>query len=172
LIFLTRIEAQEWSSRSSDIGISSQGPAVSTVCVEIKIPDLKWELRVFTADVMTVLDERYYYTQNMIQLTEWTLGTEKFDQVGWKTCELMRHAYNELRSLETAPAQVFRFDESVEARAFLLQVFLNQWSATVVPNAAPFSISVDEEHLRFKLEESAIADYVIEKLKRWNPRVI
>jgi hypothetical protein len=136
------------------------------------IPDLKYELRAFAADVMTVLDERYFEPQKMIQFTEWNLGTEEFNQVGWKTCELMRRGYSENRSIEAASAHVFRFDESVEARAFLLQVFLNQWSATITPGTASFSISMDEERLWFKLQNLEIANYVMEKLKRWKPRVI
>jgi hypothetical protein len=169
LIALTHIEASEWPRYSLNAGASLE-ERVGTFKVEVRIPDLKHELRVFTADIMTVLDERYNETQKMIHLTEWTLGTEEFDQVGWKACELMRRGYSELRSLEVAPAQVFRFDESIEARAFLLQVFLNQWSAKLFPLTAPFCISIDEEHLWFELENAETVDYVIGKLRRWNPR--
>ena len=170
MIALTQFEASEWPRYSLNAGALLE--RVDAFKVEVRIPDLKYELRVFAADIMTILDERYNETQKMIHLTEWTLGTEEFDQVGWKACELMRRGYNELRPLEAAPALVFRFDESVEARAFLLQVFLNQWSANLVPLTAPFCISIDEEHLWLELENAETVDYVIGKLRRWSPRQV
>ena len=108
----------------------------------------------------------------MIELTDWKLGTSEFDQVGWKTCELMRRGYGELRPLEVAPAHVFRFDESVEARALLLQIFSNQWIAIIIPILTMFFISIDEERLWFHVHDDEIAEYVVAELKRWSPQVV
>lgn len=162
---------------SRDSGWSLQGNAVipddkEVVCVEIRIPDVTNSLRAFTRDVTTVLEGRYSRTSQIIQLTEWTLGTSDFDEVGWKTCELMRRGYGELRSLEVACAHVFRFDEAIEARAFLMQILVNQWSAILTQEPIMFFISIDEEHLRFHLHDMQVANYLTERLSRWNPQVI
>jgi len=139
--------------------------------VEIRIPDVTNSLRAFTRDVTTVFDGLYSRTSQIIQLTEWTLGTADFDQVGWKTCELMRRAYGEPRSLEVACAHVFRFDEEIEVRALLMQIFVNQWSAILAPVPITFFISIDEEYLKFHLHDAKVAKYVSEKLARWSPQL-
>lgn len=177
MIVLTSEEAESWMKDSNDSGWILDGNGLSrcdeqATCVQMEIPDAKHLLRVFTRDVTTVLGEQYNVTGLLVQLTEWTLGTSDFDQVGWRTCELMRRGYGELRSLEQACAHLFRFDEVVEARALLMQVFVNQWSAVLAPNPLTFFISIDEEQLSFQVHDSRVAQHVLDELHRWNPRTI
>jgi hypothetical protein len=177
LITLTRTEAKDWMKDSRDSGWSLQGNELvpdykEAACVEIRIPDTNNSLRPFTREVTTVLDERYSRTSQIIQLTEWTLGTSDFDEVGWKTCELMRRGYGELRSLEVACVHVFRFDEALEGPALLMQIFVNQWSAILTQQPIMFFISIDEEYLKFHLHDTQVAKYVSERLSRWSPQLI
>jgi hypothetical protein len=173
---LTGSEAQKLLADSADSGWSLQNHVLSPLgpescCVKVSIPDAKYSIRVFTRDVMNALDDFYTLSFTTIYLTEWSLGTSDFDQIGWKTVELMRRGYSEQRSLEVAPVQVFRYDEKAEATAFLVQVFLNQWSAILISGPVMFFIYIDEETIWFHLKDPKVAKYVSDKLTRWNPQI-
>ena len=169
---LTETEVKRWLKNSADCGWTLDAGKVrstrdGTAIVEVPIPNQRFALQKFVLDLISALDEHYTHVENLLVLEEWYLGSDEFNQVAWNTCELMRRAYGETRSIEAAPAQLFRFDESVTARAFLLQVVLNQWRAFLLPSPLSYVVSVKGDIARFYLSDEVAADEVRKQMKQW-----
>src|SRR5438445_9451190 len=72
-------------------------------------------------EILTIQSERGF-SGGLIWFRMWEVGSPELVKPGWKIIEGMRHAQGDLRSLDIAPAQVFREDERVELHAFLIQM--------------------------------------------------
>jgi hypothetical protein len=138
--------------------------------VTVPIPQSMRLLHPFSLDLMSIFDDMFTRCGFVLQLTEWTLGSSEYDQVGWKVVDSMRRAFGENRSLEVAPVHVMRFDELLETRALMMQVLLNSWSAIVTAVPVNYFFAFDEDGVRVCVANRQIAATVIAALSRWNPR--
>ena len=137
--------------------------------VTVPIPQGMRLLHPFSLDLMSILDDMFTRCGFILQLTEWTLGSSEYDQVGWKAVDLMRRAFGEDRSMEVAPVHVMRFDEVLETRALMMQVLLNSWSAIVTAIPVNYFFDFDEDGVRVCVANRQIAAKVFAALSRWNP---
>ena len=141
----------------------------TAVSLSVRIPEARNALRSFTYDSIRALDGFFNRIGWFLWLRSWNIGAEEYAQVGWRSCELMRRGIAELRSLEMASAHEFRSDEEIECRAFLLQVFLNQWEAVLIPNLLQYYVWVDEDSVTYHLPNGDAAAYAMRSLRRWEP---
>jgi hypothetical protein len=137
--------------------------------VTVSIPQSMRLLHPFSLDLMSLFDDRFTRNGFILQLTEWTLGSSEYDQVGWKAVDLMRRAFGEARSLEVAPVHIMRFDEALETRALMMQVLLNSWSAIFAAIPVNYFLDFDEDGVRVCVANRQIAATVFAALSRWNP---
>jgi hypothetical protein len=85
----------------------------------------------------------------------------------------VRRANGDMRSLDLAPAQVFRDDESLDLQVFLLTVFGNGWSGCFVPNGTDFIVEFRSSHrLFFYCESSDTLNRLYTDFKEFNPEMV
>jgi hypothetical protein len=80
----------------------------------------------FTRAMLTFRGEASF-GGGLLWLRRWDIGSPQFISLGWKIIEGIRRVHGDLRSLETAPAQVFRDDEFLDLHTFLVQVVGFGW---------------------------------------------
>jgi hypothetical protein len=101
------------------------------------------------------------YHGGFLWFTNWDIGTPQIERAGLKIVEQMRRGYGVTSSVENAPAQLFRSDESVDAQAFLTMSVIFGWEAFLMPhrtryfayarpNGSLFLVT-DEEEISHKL---------------------
>ena len=73
------------------------------------------------------------FAGGLLWLRRWEIGSPQQVRVGWRILEDIRRAHGESKSLEMAPAQLFRNDELVELHAFLVQAIAFGWVAEYIP---------------------------------------
>ncbi|HEY6128262.1 MAG TPA: hypothetical protein VIW23_08785 [Candidatus Acidoferrum sp.] len=78
------------------------------------------------------------FSGGLLWLRRWDIGSPQLVRVGWRILEDIRRAHGESRSLEVAPAQLFRDDELVELHAFLVQAIAFGWVADFIPSTGGF----------------------------------
>jgi len=124
---------------------------------------------VLAHEILTIQSERGF-SGGLIWFRMWEVGSPELVKPGWKIIEGMRRAQGDLRSLDIAPAQLFREDERVELHAFLIQMMAFGWSGYYVPSAEDFFLDFRTSERFFcvaKSEERLKTLY--SSLKSWNP---
>jgi hypothetical protein len=102
----------------------------------------------------------------------WDVGADYLRLSGWKIIEDMRRANGDMRSLDLAPAQIFRSDESLELQVILLTVFGNGWTGCFVPWGARFFVEFRSSHrLFFYCEAADTLNALYAELKEFDPQI-
>jgi hypothetical protein len=110
------------------------------------------------------------FSGGLLWLQRWDIGSPQLVRPGWRILEEIRRAHGESRSLEAAPAQVFREDELVEFHAFLIQVIGFGWVTDYVPSAGRFFLHFkDNRQIRFEAESQQILEELHTAFQKWNP---
>lgn len=138
---MTSDEARKWCSQDAtglkitrDDDLQYKGPEHKLF---IQIPEEHRGI-VVLARVLLAFRGEVNFSGGMLWLRWWEIGSPQLTRVGWQILEDIRRAHGESRSLEVAPAQLFREDEFVELQAFLTQVMCFGWVADYVPSASGF----------------------------------
>jgi len=168
-------ELSKSAGDTTDSGWSLEGGKLAALDAEscfvtVPVPQGIRPLHPFSLDLMSIFDDRFNRSGFILQLTEWTLGSSEYDQVGWKAVDLMRRAFGESRPMEVAPVHIMRFDELLETRALMMQVLLNSWSAIVAAIPVNYFFDFDEDGVRVCVANRDIAATVFAAMSRWNPR--
>ena len=110
------------------------------------------------------------FSGGLIWLRRWNIGTPQFIRVGWRIIEDIRRAHGDPRSLELAPAQLFRDDEFSEMQAFLMQVIGFGWVAEFVPSTAGFFVHFkDNRQVCFTSQSGDLLNSLRTDFSEWNP---
>lgn len=110
------------------------------------------------------------FSGGLIWFHMWHAGSPEWVKPGWRIIEDMRRAHGDLRSLDVAPAQVFRDDEFVELHAFLIQMMAFGWSGYYVPSAEDFFLDFRTSERFFCVAKSAeMLNALYSSLKSWKP---
>jgi hypothetical protein len=119
--------------------------------------------------ILSIQRERGF-SGGLIWFHMWYVGSPELKKPGWRIIEDMRRAHGDLRSLDIAPAQVFRDDEFVELHAFLIQMMAYGWSGYYVPSAEDFFLDFRTSERFFCVAKSAERlGTLYSSLKSWNP---
>ncbi len=106
----------------------------------------------------------------MLWLHRWDIGSPQLVRVGWEIVEDLRRARGELRSLDVAPAQLFRRDELVLLHAFLLQAIAFGWVTDYVPASGAFFVHFkDNRQLCFTADTADTLKELRTTFTEWNP---
>jgi len=123
----------------------------------------------FTRVMLTFRGEAAF-SGGLIWLRRWNIGTPQFTKVGWQIIEDIRRAHGDLRSLELAPAQLFREDELSDLQAFLVQVIGFGWVAEFVPSTGGFFAHFkDNRQVCLTCESTDSLNELRAALNQWNP---
>jgi hypothetical protein len=123
----------------------------------------------FTRTMLTFRGETAF-CGGLIWLRRWNIGTPQFTKVGWQIIEDIRRAHGDLRSLDLAPAQLFREDELLDLHAFLVQVIGFGWVAEFVPSTGEFFVHFkDNRQVCFTGESTESLNELRAALSQWNP---
>lgn len=107
----------------------------------------------------------------ILWLRRWDVGMKRVVRVGWKTLEDIRRAHGDSQSLELAPAQVFRSDESVDFHSFLLYTMAFEWSAQAVSWNAGYFLDIRGSRRFFCVTDTrADCESLMEHLNDWDPK--
>jgi len=135
----------------------------------VKNPPEHREMVFLTHHILGIQRERGF-SGGLIWLRMWYVGSPEFVKPGWRIIEDMRRAHGDLRSLDIAPAQVFRDDEFVELHVFLIQMMAYGWSGYYVPSAEDFFLDFRTSERFFCVAKSAERlKTLYSSLKSWNP---
>jgi hypothetical protein len=137
---LTTTEARQWCSRSELVmtrDFSLKYNSASENKFFLTAPEEHREILVLARAVLIFRGEANF-TGGLLWLQRWSIGSPQLVRAGWRILEDIRRAHGELRSLETAPAQLFRDDELVELHAFLIQAIAFGWVTDFIPSAGGF----------------------------------
>jgi hypothetical protein len=108
------------------------------------------------------------FSGGLVWLQRWDIGSQI--QTGWLLLESIRRAHGELRSLELAPAQIFRDDEFLETHAFLIQVIAFGWISDYIPSAGGFFVHFkDNRQICFSAESSKTLNELRKFFREWSP---
>lgn len=131
--------------------------------LRINIPTEAQKTAVLVSSLLSVEGDDGYYGA-LMWFTNWDMGTPQIERCGLKVCEQMRRGYGVTASLENAPAQLFRTDESTDVQAFLILPMLFSWDAYFAPHGTHYFAYVrgsgamflvtDSEEVFLKLRES------------------
>jgi len=106
----------------------------------------------------------------LLWLRRWDIGSPQLVRVGWRILEDIRRAHGESRSLEVAPAQLFRDDEFVELHAFLVQTIAFGWVADYIPSSGGFFAHFkDNRQVRLSAESLETSKEMRSSFHEWNP---
>ncbi len=120
-------------------------------------------------EILSIQSERGF-SGGLIWFHMWCVGSPELVEPGWKIIEGMRRAQGDLRSLDIAPAQVFRQDERVELHAFLIQMMAYGWSGYYVPSAEDFFLDFRTSERFFCVAKSGERLKTLSLLlKSWKP---
>jgi len=110
------------------------------------------------------------FSGGLIWLRRWNIGTPQFTKVGWQIIEDIRRAHGDPRSLELAPAQLFRDDEFSEMQALLMQVIGFGWVAEFIPSTSGFFVHFkDNRQVCFTSQSGESLDSLRTDFSEWNP---
>lgn len=117
-----------------------------------------------------LLEDQDRFEGGLVWLRHWEVGSPQMVRPGWKILETLRRSQGDIRSLEIAPAQLFRHDEFVELHAFLIQVMGFGWSAYFFPFARHYFVSFQtNERFICYADSAAELSRLNAALQRWNP---
>lgn len=90
--------------------------------------------------------------------------------MGWQIIEDIRRTHGDLRSLELAPAQLFRDDEFPEMQAFLVQVIGFGWVAEFIPSIGGFFVHFkDNRQVCFTSQSAESLNVLRTAFSEWDP---
>ena len=169
---MTKEEARKWCSQAelrvtSDNTLRYKGTREHRFF--ITAPE---EHRMITALVYSILTFRdaVSFGGGFLWLQRWEIGSPQLVRPGWRILEDMRRAHGETRSLEAAPAQLFRDDELVELHAFLIQVIAYGWVADFIPCSGRFFLHFkDNRQVCFSAESPETLKEMRTAFQEWNP---
>jgi hypothetical protein len=171
----TAKEAKWWCTQGgeSDLKVSRQDVLSygkrSEHTFRLKNPPEYRSMVVLTHHLLRIQSERSF-SGGLIWFHMWYVGSPDLVKPGWRIIEDMRRAHGDLRSLNIAPAQVFRDDEFVELHAFLIQMMANGWSGYYVPSAEDFFLDFRTSERFFCVAKSAERlNALHSSLRSWNP---
>lgn len=170
---MTSDEARKWCSQDAlglkitrDDDLRYKGPEHKLF---IQIPEEHRGI-VVLARVLLAFRGEANFSGGMLWLRWWEIGSPQLTRVGWHILEDIRRAHGESRSLEVAPAQLFRDDEFVELQAFLTQVMCFGWVADYVPSASGlFAHFKDNRQVCLSAESSQTLKEMRTSFHDWNP---
>jgi hypothetical protein len=127
---------------------------------------------VILARAMMIFRGEANFSGGLLWLQRWDIGSPQLVWPGWRILEDIRRAHGEPRSLESAPAQLFRDDELVGLHAFLVQVIAFGWVADFVPSSGRFFLHFkDNRQVCCTAESADTLKELRETFQRWNPTV-
>ena len=167
---MTVEEAKSWCL---DVGLKLTEEGL--LCYEaeqrffVSAPEEFRRIMPFTRVMLTFRGEAAF-SGGLIWLRRWDIGTPQFTRVGQQILEDIRRAHGDLRSLELAPAQLFRDDELSKLQAFLVQVVGFGWVAEFVPSTGQFFAHFkDNRQVCFAGKLTDSLNELRAALKQWNP---
>jgi len=123
----------------------------------------------FTRAMLTFRGEASF-AGGLLWLRRWDIGSPQFIWLGWKIIEDTRRLHGDLRSLETAPAQIFRDDEFFDLHTFLVQVVGFGWVAEFVsPTGGFFMHFKDNRQVCFNARSPDLLQELRAAFAEWNP---
>jgi hypothetical protein len=123
----------------------------------------------FTRAMLTFRGEASF-GGGLLWLRRWDIGSPQFISLGWKIIEGIRRVHGDLRSLETAPAQVFRDDEFLDLHTFLVQVVGFGWVAEFVSATSGFFVHFkDNRQVCFSARSPDLLKELRAAFAKWNP---
>jgi hypothetical protein len=171
----TTKEARWWCTQGgkSDLKVSRQDVVSYGKRKEhtfrIKNPPEHRNIVALVHQILSIQSERGF-SGGLVWFRMWYVGSPELTKPGWRILEDIRRAHGDLRTLDIAPAQVFREDEFVELHAFLIQTMAYGWSGYYLPSAEDFFLDFRTSERFFcvaKSPERLSALYG--SLKSWSP---
>jgi hypothetical protein len=104
-----------------------------------------------------------------VWLRRWDVGVSELVRPGWRILEDIRRAHGDLRSLEIAPAQLFRHDEFVELHVFLVQIMAYGWDAYFIPGGEYFFTFRSSGKVYGEAKSTQTLDDLSLALATWEP---
>lgn len=169
---MTVEEAKSWC-RSAGLNLTEEDSLYYKPLAEsrffVSAPEEFRRILPFTRGMLTFRGEAAF-SGGLVWLRRWEIGVPQFVRVGWQIIEAIRRAHGDPRSLELAPAQVFRDDEFSDLQAFLVQVTGFGWVAEFVPSAGRFFAHFkDNRQVCFTSESIDSLNELRTHLSQWNP---
>ncbi len=169
---MTVEEAKSWclsaGLRPNEEGLLCYSPLAAQRFF-VSAPEEFRRIMPFTRDMLTFRGEAAF-SGGLIWLQEWTIGTPQFTRVGRQIVEDIRRAHGEPRSLELAPAQLFRDDELLDLHAFLVQITGFGWVADFVPSTGGFFVHFKgNRQVCFTSKSTDSLNELRAALGEWNP---
>ena len=170
---MTYDEARSWC-RGAEVELTSDGdlryPGQSEHKFFVLAPEEFRRIMALTGTIVSFRGEAVF-SGGLIWLRRWDIGTSRLARVGWRVIEDVRRAHGDSRSLEVAPAQLFRDDEISELHAFLMLIICFGWVAEFVPAASRdfFIHFKDNRQLCFTAGSAALLEELRVALSEWNP---
>jgi hypothetical protein len=169
---LTTTEARQWCSQArlgmtGDLTLRYKGKAQNKFF--ITAPEEHRRI-VVLARALLVFRGEANFSGGMLWLQRWDIGSPQFVRAGWRILEDIRRAHGEVRSLEIAPAQLFRDDELVALHAFLIQVTAFGWVSDYVPSGEGFYIHFkDNRQVCVTAQSPETLNELRVHLQQWHP---
>jgi hypothetical protein len=136
--------------------------------LEIQTPEEHRRIVSLAHDILLFRDISLF-GGGFVWLQRWDVGVSELVRPGWMILEDIRRAHGDLRSLEIAPAQLFRHDEFVELHAFLIQIMAYGWDAYFIPGGEFFFTFRGSGKLYCEAKSSETLDDLSSALAAWEP---
>jgi hypothetical protein len=102
----------------------------------------------------------------------WDVGADYLKPLGWRIIEDMRRAKGDSRSLDVAPAQIFREDEQLALQLFMMTTLGNGWPGCFVPSIGDFFVVFRSSHrLFFHCQTEHALNRLMGQLKEFEPQM-
>ncbi len=135
----------------------------------IKVPPEHRRIATLVHDLL-MLSHPSLFEGGLVWLQQWEIGVSELVRPGWRIVEAMRRAHGDLRSLEIAPAQLFRHDEFVDLHAFLIQVMAYGWGAYFVPSSGGYFLEFrTSNRLLCRAKSAEALEELYTALQEWGP---
>ncbi|HEX3739301.1 MAG TPA: hypothetical protein VHV29_06205 [Terriglobales bacterium] len=132
-------------------------------------PETFREITILARAMLVFRGDANFYG-GLLWLRRWDIGSPQLVHAGWRIMEEMRGAHGEPRSLEMAPAQLFREDELTDLHVFLIQVIGFGLVADLVPTAGSFFVHFkDNRQVCFTCESMELLNELRTTFTAWNP---
>src|SRR5882724_10234723 len=171
---MTRHEAQKWCSQdATGLQVTSEDILRYDGADEHKFfvaaPPEYYKIVVLTRAILLFAGEAGF-SGGFIWLQRWDIGSPQLVRVGWRILEDIRRAHGDSRSLEIAPAQLFRDDELVELHAFLAQAVGFGWLADYVACTGKFFVHFKTNgQICFTAKSAETLQTLRTSFQEWNP---
>jgi hypothetical protein len=135
----------------------------------IKIPQEAGPATALGAGLIAFEGKADFYG-GLLWLASWDIGTPLVERAGLKMIEQMRRGYGACSSVENAPGNLFRTDETADLHAFLCVPMLFGWDAYFVPRGTRYFAYVrNNGFLYLVTDEEEIHRRLLHHLAYWKP---